>query len=67
MTVTDANGNTLTFTDAGIASSAGPQVTFDRDPQGRIVAATDPAGKTVQLPVRRQRRPRRRDRPRRAT
>jgi RHS repeat-associated protein len=48
LTATDANGNTLTFTDSGIVSSAGPQVTFDRDPQGRIVAVTDPAGKKVQ-------------------
>jgi RHS repeat-associated protein len=45
--VTDANSNTLTFSDAGIVSSAGPQVTFARDPQGRITALTDPAGKTV--------------------
>jgi len=48
MTATDAHGNTLTFSDAGITSSAGPQVTFDRDPQGRIVAVTDPAGNKVQ-------------------
>jgi YD repeat-containing protein len=45
--VSDANGNTLTFTDASIASSAGPSITFARDPQGRIVSATDPAGQSV--------------------
>jgi RHS repeat-associated protein len=48
LTATDANGNTLTFTDSGIVSSAGPAISFDRDPQGRIVAVTDPAGKKVQ-------------------
>jgi RHS repeat-associated protein len=45
--VTDANGNTLTITASGILSSAGPQVTFTRDPQGRITAITDPAGKQI--------------------
>jgi RHS repeat-associated protein len=47
MTVTDANGNTLTFGDAGISSSAGPEVTFARDPQGRITAVIDPAGNKI--------------------
>jgi RHS repeat-associated protein len=45
--VTDPNGNTLTFTDAGIISSAGPAVTFARDPQGRITAVTDPLGQSI--------------------
>src|SRR5262249_15482917 len=36
--VTDPNGNTLTFTDSAIVSSAGQAVTFERDPQGRISA-----------------------------
>jgi RHS repeat-associated protein len=45
--VSNANGNNLTFTDASITSSAGPRITFARDPQGRIVSATDPAGQSV--------------------
>jgi RHS repeat-associated protein len=45
--VTDRNGNTLTFTDAGITSSAGPAITFERDSQGRIAAVTDPMGNQV--------------------
>jgi RHS repeat-associated protein len=45
--VADTNGNTLTFTDAAVTSSAGPSVTFSRDPQGRITAVTDPMGNQV--------------------
>src|SRR5262249_52888324 len=45
--VTDRNGNTLTFTDAGISSSAGPAITFARDPQGRIVSVADPMGQSI--------------------
>src|SRR5205823_4314257 len=45
--VLDPNGNTLTFTDDAILSSAGPKVTFERDPQGRITAVVDPAGQKV--------------------
>jgi RHS repeat-associated protein len=45
--VTDRNGNTLTFTDAGITSSAGPAIAFGRDPQGRIVSVTDPPGQSI--------------------
>jgi RHS repeat-associated protein len=47
LTATDANGNKLTFSDAGIASSTGKSVTFERDAQGRIVSVVDPAGKKV--------------------
>src|SRR5262249_37713238 len=39
--VLDANGNTLTFTDDAIISSAGPRVDIERDPQGRISAVVD--------------------------
>jgi RHS repeat-associated protein len=46
-TVTNPNGNTLTFTDAGITSDVGQSVTFGRDAQGRIVSVTDPMGKKV--------------------
>lgn len=45
--VTDRNHNTLTFSDAGITSPAGPQVKFERDAQGRITAAIDPNGKRL--------------------
>ncbi len=47
LTVQDANGNTLTFSETGVVSSSGPRVTFTRDPQGRIGAATDPLGRSV--------------------
>ena len=46
-TASDRNGNTLTFSDSGITSSAGPSVTFTRDSQGRIIIATDPSGKQI--------------------
>ncbi|MBI2807692.1 MAG: VCBS repeat-containing protein [Planctomycetes bacterium] len=44
---TDRNQNTLTYSDAGIASSSGANVAFHRDAQGRIVGVTDPAGQRV--------------------
>ncbi|MEG4312216.1 MULTISPECIES: putative Ig domain-containing protein [unclassified Microcoleus] len=47
LTATDANGNKLTFSDAGIASSSGKSVTFERDVAGRIVGVVDPDGKKV--------------------
>ncbi|GEM_PF-1525877 len=47
LNVRDRNGNTVHFTDGGIISSAGPQITFERDPQGHIVALVDPMGKRV--------------------
>ncbi len=43
----DRNGNTLSFSKAGISSTSGEQVTFARDAKGRIVAVTDPAGNSV--------------------
>jgi RHS repeat-associated protein len=46
-TVADRNNNTLTFSDAGIVSSSGTSVAFERDPQGRIAAIVDPAGKSI--------------------
>lgn len=42
--VTDLNGNVLTFTANGISSSLGASVPFIRDSQGRITQITDPAG-----------------------
>ncbi|MFB8794878.1 MAG: colicin D domain-containing protein [Microcoleus sp.] len=47
LTATDANGNKLTFSDAGIKSSSGKSVTFERDVDGRIVGVVDPDGKKV--------------------
>lgn len=63
--VREPNGNTLTFSSAGITSTAGGVVVpFNRDPQGRITQITDPLGNsylygydgsgnlsTVQLPA----------------
>jgi len=46
-TVTDRNGNVLTFTDNGISSSTGKNVTFERDTQGRIERVIDPEGNAV--------------------
>ncbi len=42
--VTDASGNTLTFSPSGIVHSAGKSVTFQRDGMGRITRLTDPMG-----------------------
>jgi RHS repeat-associated protein len=45
--IADPNGNTLTFTEAGISSSTGPALKFARNPQGRIVSITDPLGQSL--------------------
>jgi RHS repeat-associated protein len=47
LTVTDTNGNKLTYTDEGIYSSTSKQVTFERDAQGRIAAVKDPMGELI--------------------
>lgn len=47
LSVTDTNGNTVTYTDSAITSSTGQQVTFERDAQGRITTVTDPEGQQV--------------------
>ncbi len=44
---TDRNGNQLTFTDDGITSNRGTQITFERDVSGRITRIIDPAGNSV--------------------
>jgi YD repeat-containing protein len=47
--LTDLDGNTLTFTQSGITSSAGNvRVAFTRDSAGRITQITDPAGNVYQ-------------------
>ncbi|HYO76574.1 MAG TPA: PKD domain-containing protein, partial [Thermoanaerobaculia bacterium] len=43
--ITDANGNRITFTRDGILHSAGRSVTFARDTAGRITQITDLEGK----------------------
>ena len=47
LTATDGNGNKLSFSDAGIKSNSGKEVTFERDVQGRIVGVVDPVGGKV--------------------
>ncbi len=47
-TVSDRNGNVLTFTDGGIFSSTGQEITFERDAQNRITAVIDPMGKRIE-------------------
>jgi RHS repeat-associated protein len=44
----DLNGNTVTFSDSGIYSDTGSQITFGRDAQGRITSVIDPLGAKVQ-------------------
>ncbi len=46
-TVTDPNGNTLTYSSSGIAHSSGTAVSFARDGQGRITRITDPNGNQI--------------------
>jgi len=43
-TITDPNGNTLTYTDNGIFHSDGKSVLFERDGNGQVTALIDPAG-----------------------
>ena len=42
--VVDRNGNTLEYSEAGITSSSGQQVQFQRDDQGRVRQVIDPDG-----------------------
>lgn len=46
--IRDLNDNILTFTPAGISSSAGLSVSFERDAEGRITRIVDPAGNVYQ-------------------
>jgi RHS repeat-associated protein len=46
--VTDPNGNSLTFGSGGVTSSTGKGVTFARDAQNRITTITDPNGNRLQ-------------------
>lgn len=47
-TITDQNGNVVTFTKDGIFHSAGESIAFHRDPQGRIREIVDPAGNSIE-------------------
>jgi RHS repeat-associated protein len=47
LTVVDRNENKLTFSDAGIVSSTGVAVSFERDAAGRIVGVIDPEGDRI--------------------
>ena len=47
-TITDTNGNQVTFTDDGIFHSAGPSVRYLRDNKGRITQIQDPANNAIQ-------------------
>ena len=44
---TDRYGNTVSYTDDGVSSSLGPELTFDRDAEGRIIGLTEPTGDSV--------------------
>ena len=46
-TITDRNGNTLTFTGMGIEHSSGRSVQFERDYAGRITSIADNAGRQI--------------------
>jgi YD repeat-containing protein len=46
--ISDLNGNTLTFTENGITHSNGRGVDFDKDEEGRIESIADLVGNTVQ-------------------
>jgi RHS repeat-associated protein len=45
---TDPNGNSLTVSAAGVISSSGPSIVFDRDVQGRITRIHGPSGELLQ-------------------
>ncbi len=46
-TITDLNGNVVTFTDDGISHSTGTSIQFIRDHRGRIKQILDPAGNSL--------------------
>ncbi|WP_017327146.1 putative Ig domain-containing protein [Synechococcus sp. PCC 7336] len=47
VTVESPNGDRLTFSDDGIASSTGISISFERDASGRIAAIVDPDGNRI--------------------
>ena len=46
--ITDTNGNVITFTENGVKHSDGKSIVFERDSENRITKITDTYGKTVQ-------------------
>ena len=46
-TVSDLNGNALTYSDSGIVSSTGEAVRFERDSEDRITRIVDPSGNSI--------------------
>ncbi|WP_233902915.1 putative Ig domain-containing protein [Stieleria maiorica] len=46
-TVTDRNGNVVTFTEDGISHTSGESIQFIRDHRGRITSVIDPAGERI--------------------
>ncbi len=46
-TITEPNGNRITFTHDGMTHSAGKSVAFERDAEGRITTITDPMGHVI--------------------
>jgi RHS repeat-associated protein len=46
-TITDRNGNVVTYTSSGIRHSSGQEIQFVRDHRGRIKQIVDPLGNTI--------------------
>ncbi len=46
-TITDPNGNTITYSDTGIVHSSGKSVSFNRNAGGQITSITDPVGNQI--------------------
>ncbi|MCS7466146.1 putative Ig domain-containing protein [Stieleria sp. ICT_E10.1] len=46
-TITDLNGNVVTFTENGISHSSGQSIDFVRDHRGRIKEVVDPSGNKI--------------------
>lgn len=45
--ITDTNGNVITFTENEVKHSDGKSIVFERDSENRVTKITDPYGKTV--------------------
>lgn len=45
--ITDNNGNKITFNTSGIIHSSGKSISFERDVEGRITSITDPMGNKI--------------------
>ncbi len=47
LSVSNRNGNSLTYSSDGIKSSSGVNVAFERDAKGRIIGVVDPSGNKI--------------------